>query len=296
MKAKAISIILLLTGIGLLTQCKPPKADKKETLSVTIDPQKYFLETIVGNRYDINCVVPSGSNPESFDVAPSQMLALSKSIAYFKVGYLGIENTLIEKVRNNHPHLQIFDCSVGIEASQHDHDHDHDHTNCNHGHEGGDPHTWSSPATAKIMVTNMYNAVVKLDSLNKEQYTINYNTLMTDFAKTDSIIKSYIAKAPSKSFIIYHPSLTYFANEYGLEQLPIEYEGKNPSPTQLKDLIDEARADNVKVVFIQQEFDTKNAETIAEAIGAKPITINLLSYYWSEELIKIAKALALDFE
>lgn len=285
-------IIFTLLSFTLFS-CKPPKTDKANTLSVTIDPQKYFLSTIVGDHFKVECLVPSGANPESADFTPQQMINLNKSLAYFKIGYMGIENTLVKKVSQSNPDLKLIDCSAGIqvigEACTHDHDHGGDH---HHGHAGGDPHTWSSVKSAKIIADNMYKAVLELDKENEADYQANYNKLIAEFNQTDSIIRSYLDKAPSKSFIIYHPALSYFAEEYGLTQYSIEHEGKNPSPSQLKELIDKAKAEGVKVVFIQKEFDTKNAETVASAIGAETITINPLSYYWSEEMIKIAKALA----
>lgn len=294
-----LAITTILLGILSLSGCKPSKADKARTLSVTIEPQKYFLSKIAGNHYEVNCIVPSGSNPESADFTPSQMMALDKSVAYFKIGYLGIENTLIDKVSQTNPELKVVNCSQGIEligdAHIHceDDNHDHNHT---HAHAAGDPHTWSSVRSAKIIVENMYKAVLELDASNEADYTANYDKLVAEISSTDSIIKSYLDKAPSKSFIIYHPALSYFADEYGLTQYSIEHEGKNPSPSQLKELIDKAKAEGIKAVFIQQEFDTKNAETIAEAINGKTIPINPLSYNWSEEMIKIAKALAQENE
>ncbi|WP_029904547.1 metal ABC transporter solute-binding protein, Zn/Mn family [Prevotella sp. 10(H)] len=288
-------ILTLFSCLLFLNGCKPAGNNKTKTLSVTIDPQKYFLGTIVGDHYNVNCIVPSGANPESADFSPSQMMSLDKSAAYFKIGYLGIENTLIDKVTKSNPYLKVIDCSEGIKQIGDPHIHcgedGHDHSHA-HGHAGGDPHTWSSVKSARIIVENMYKAILELDKENEADYTANYEKLTTEVNKTDSIIKSYLAKAPSKSFIIYHPALSYFADEYGLTQYSIEHEGKNPSPSQLKELIDKAKAEGVKTVFIQQEFDTKNAETIAEAIGGKTIPLNLLSYNWSDEMIKIAKALA----
>jgi len=291
--------ILTVLAFTLFNACNQPKTDGIKTLSVTIEPQKYFLKAIVGDHYNINCVVPSGTNPESADFTPAQMINLDKSIAYFKIGYLGIENSLIDKVTKGNDLIKIIDCSDGIriigDTHSHDH-HDHDgHQHCHHhGHIGGDPHTWSSVTSAKIMVQNMYKAVLELDKENEVTYQANYNNLISEINATDSIIRSYLAKAPAKAFIIYHPALSYFAEEYGLTQYSIEHEGKNPSPSQLKTLIDTAKSEGVKVVFIQREFDTKNAETIAKAIGGKTVPLNLLSYNWSEEMIKIAKALALD--
>ncbi len=292
-------IAVFIISILSFTGCKPSgNTNGKDTLSVTIDPQKYFLSTIVGDHFDVNCIVPSGSNPESADFTPSQMMALDKSIAYFKIGYLGIENTLIDKVSKSNPNLKIVDCSTGIESVGdphiHDHDadgHDHDH---HYAHAGGDPHTWSSVESAKVIIRNMYNGVLELDKVNEAAYKANYDKLLAEINGTDSIIKAYLSKAPSKSFIIYHPALSYFAEEYGLTQYSIEHEGKNPSPAQLKELIDKAKKEGIKIVFIQQEYDMKNAETVARAIDGKIVPLNLLSYQWSEEMIKIAKALALE--
>ncbi len=299
---KCVISYILCSVFILLAGCKDVKKETVRTISVTINPQKYFLEQIVGNKFNVNCVVPAGSNPESFDPAPSQMMALSKSEAFFKVGYLGIENTLLEKARQNNPDLKLIDCSEGIvpvdgnlhEDCAHGH-HDH-HNDAHSGHVGGDPHIWSSPLTARTMVENMYLAVVDMDSVNRKYYKVNYDKLIGEINHTDSIISVLIAKAPSKGFIIYHPALSYFANEYGLTQYSIEYEGKNPSPAQLKNLIDRAKEEGVKVVFIQQEFDTKNAQTVADAIGGKAVVIDLMAYDWHHEMIKIAKALALENE
>lgn len=282
-----------------LISCNSSKKEEIRILSVTIEPQKYFLEQLVGDKFEINCVVPNGANPESFDLAPSQMLTVNKSLAYFKVGHLGIENTWINNISEANKDIEFVDCSIGItlieEHECNDPDHNHGHTT--HAHAGGiDPHTWSSPASAKIMVDNMYKTIVRLDSLNKSYYTENYTKVINEINRTDSIIKDYIDKAPSKSFIIFHPALSYFSQEYGLTQLTIEHEGKNPSPSQLKLLIDEAKKEKVKAVFMQQEFDPKNVETIAGAIGVKPVPVNLLAYNWSDEMVKIARTIAFGNE
>ncbi|MBB4035834.1 zinc transport system substrate-binding protein [Dysgonomonas hofstadii] len=287
-------IIVVLSLIFLSIGCTPPK-EKPKTLTVTIEPQKYFLEAIVGHHYKVECIVPGGANPESADFTPSQLMNLDKSVAYFKIGYLGIENTLIEKVTKTNDKIKVINCSEGIELVGEPCDQE-SHDGHNHGHAGGDPHIWSSVTSAKKMAENMYRAILELDAENEADYTANYNKLVVDINKTDSIIRSYLDKAPSKAFIIYHPALSYFAKEYGLTQHSIEHEGKNPSPSQLKALIDTAKTENVKVVFIQREFDIKNAETIAEAIQGKTVPLNLLSYYWDEEMIKVAKALAQKYE
>jgi len=285
-----LSVILL-----VISSCNAPRLDKEETLFVSIEPQKFFLQSIVGDRFEVISIIPEGSNPETFDPAPSQMVALGKSKMYFKVGRLGFENVWLENLKKNNPGLIIVDCSKGIDILEHDcHEHEHEHGG--HGHADGDPHIWSSPATASLIAKNMYEAIIGIDKENEEYYKKNYTKLLSGINHTDSVIRHYLDKAQSRSFVIYHPALSFFSREYGLEQLPMEYDGKNPSPSQLKSLVDLAKDKEVKVVFIQKEFDKKNAETIAKELDAEVVPINLLSYYWSEEMIKVAKSLAGEYE
>lgn len=294
LKINKLSIFIFLIATGLFFSCSKNK-ENSTNLSVTIEPQRYFLEQIVGDKYTVTSLVPEGVNPESFDPAPSQMVALANSKAYFKIGFLGIENTLVDKVQNESK-LNIIDCSKGIDiiAEAHDH-HDEEHGHY-HSHAGGDPHYWSSITSAKVTMSNMLDAMKRIDPENEIVYTNNYQEEITRINDTDSIIENIFSKASTKSFVIYHPSLSYFAREYGLEQLSIEHEGKNPAPAQLKKLIDQAKEKGVKAVLVQQEFDIKNAEIIAEQIGAKTYPINLLSYQWHDEMIKIAKAIAAQDE
>lgn len=269
------------------------KNDSKPILSVSIEPQKFFLDTLVRDKYEIYTVIPSGSNPETFDPSPSQMVKVGKSKAYYQIGKLGLENTWLNNIKYNNPDMVIVDCSQGIDVLE---DH-HEQGDINgHSHPNGDPHIWSSTKTALIVAKNMYNSLILLDKGNQELYLDNFINLERRINRTDSIIKTYLANAPSKSFIIYHPALSYFSNEYGLNQLTIEVDGKAPTPKQLSQLIQRAKKENVKVIFVQAEFDQKNAEVIAEETGAKIVPFNPLSYNWDKEMINIAKALALKDE
>lgn len=281
--------ILYLVTVFLFMGCNLSQKDE-DILSVSIEPQAFFLKEIAGDKFEINTAIPIGSNPEVYDPSPSQMVDISKSKLYFKIGNLGFENTWLHNIEVNSPAMKIIDCSVGLNLIEGDHE------NCNeHGHNhhtGVDPHIWSSPKTASVVAKNIYNALIEFDDKNKSYYLENYQELEKSISQTDSIVKSYIEQAPSKSFIIYHPALTYFAEEYGLNQLCIEIDGKTPAPTHLSELIEKGKKENVKVIFVQAEFDEKNAITIAKEIGADVVRINPLSYNWHDEMIKIAKAIA----
>ncbi|NDW09877.1 hypothetical protein D0T56_09470 [Dysgonomonas sp. 520] len=284
-----ILILISLLIAFAFSGCKKQKNEKEaKTLFVSIEPQKFFLDNIAGELFSVKAIIPNGSNPEVYDPTPSQMLEIGKSRLYFKVGLLGFENTTLNKILQNNKNLKIVNNSEFIPLSG-EHQHDGD---CSHGHDGPDPHVWSSPNTARMMAESMYKTMIAEDASNKPHYDIAFKNLEKIFAETDSVIRYYLADAPSCSFIIYHPALTYFAEEYGLKQHSIESNGKQPTPSDLKRLVDIARSENIKVVFVQAEFDKKNAETIAKEIGAKVVSINLLSYNWDEEMIKIAKALS----
>jgi zinc transport system substrate-binding protein len=275
--------ILFLFSACLFFSCgQTPKNDGK-TLTVTIAPQRFFLEKLVGDSYQINTLVPPATSPETYEPSPATMIELGKSRIYFKVGFLGFENAWAQKLKENNPGTTIVDCSQGVDLMHDEHE---------HSEQGADPHIWTSPKNALVLSKNMLNALVELNPENKDSLQANYEKLAGKIEATDSIIRQKLADVPSRRFIIYHPALSYFARDYGLEQYSIEFEGKNPSPVQIKDIVDLATANRIKTVFVQAGFDTKNAEVIAQEAGAKVYPINPLSAEWDKELLRIADILA----
>lgn len=303
---KYLYIIFLLVLIVGCTSGSRNNNEGKRVLTVTIEPQRYFLDQIVGDAFIINTLVPPGSSPETYEPAPSVMVDMAKSDIYFIVGDLGFENAWSKRLAENNPNVAIVNCSEGIERmeghdhshdQEHDHAHDHDHHHGDitahvHAHSGVDPHVWSSPRAVKVFARNMLEAVVKLDPDNEETFRTNFDILSVKIEQTDSLICDLLKDAPSKSFIIYHPALGYFARDYGLHQLSIEFEGKSPSPSQIKEMVDVARKEKINTLFIERGFDTKNASVIAQEIGAEVFEIDPLRYEWDEELLRIATILA----
>lgn len=278
---RLFSILLLV----LLVSCTT-KTHTDNKIFVTIEPQRYFVEQLADSLFMIETMVPPGSSPETFDPSPSQMVEIANCKAYFAVGKLGFEEVWLPKLQTNFPEVRFFNTSLNIipEMTYLDHG--------NHKHEGVDPHTWSSPKGAAIMVKNMYDALSEIDPENKNVYAINYDKLLKQIEEINQQVEELLKTTQQKSFIIYHPALTYFARDYGLKQYCIETDGKEPSPEQLKNLIRTAREKEIKTIFIQKEFDKKNAETISEETGCQLVVIDPLSYNWPEETLKIAKALA----
>lgn len=288
---KEFKVLISALFVLILMACGDKRADER-IVSVTIEPQRYFAEKIAGDKFKINCVVPAGQSPETYDPTPQQMVQVGKSQGYLRIGSIGFEQAWMDNIRNNNPGLKVFDLSEGIDllkSPEEEEEHDHHH----HHHPGGvDPHTWSSISGAKVIAKNTLDVFVSLDPENKEYYQANYEQLTKEIGETEKTVSGLLHSLDNKTFIIYHPALTYLANEYGLTQLCIEMDGKEPSPAQLKELVETAREHNAKVVFIQREFDQKNAELIAKETGCRLIPINPLDYDWSKEMIHIAKSLA----
>ena len=272
--------------------------EAKPVITVTLEPQRYFTEAIAGDKFKVVSMVPKGSSPETYDPVPQQLVSLGDSKAYFRIGYIGFEQTWMDRLMNNTPHIQVFDTSKGIDLILNDNEHGngyHDHEGHNHpGHNHAvEPHIWNSTANALILAGNTFKALCMLDKPNEAYYLARYDSLCQRIQHTDSLIRRQLsAPEAAKAFMIYHPALSYFARDYGLHQISIEEGGKEPSPAHLKALIDLCQAEDVRVIFVQPEFDKRNAETIAQQTGTKVIPINPLSYDWEEEMLNVAKALA----
>lgn len=282
--------VCLLTLMSACRRTTPPADDGTPTLTVTIEPLRYFAEAIAGGHFEVNCMVPEGNSPETYDPTPRQLVELTKSRAYLRIGHIGFEQVWMERLEANAPGMQVFDTSRGISLIR-----DEGHAHGGHSHAGGvEPHIWNSPANARIIARNVCDALCRLDSANASFYTSRLDSLNRVISRTDSIVRQLLAGGRQRAFLIYHPALSYFARDYGLTQLCLEEGGKEPSPAHLKQLIATCRAKGVRTIFVQKEFDSRNAELAAKEIGAKLVVINPLNYHWNEELVRTAEQLAID--
>ncbi|RBQ27744.1 MULTISPECIES: metal ABC transporter solute-binding protein, Zn/Mn family [Arcobacteraceae] len=278
-------------------------ADKPQ-LTVNILPQKYFVEKIVKDKFDINVMVKPGSSPHNFEPKPSQMKALNISKAYFLVGDPS-ELAWIDRFKQNAKNTFFVDTTIGIEKiamvehSHHEHDHDEDdpfHEHHDHDEDGLDPHTWLDPISVKIQVKNIYEAMLKIDEKNSEFYRINYEDFIKELDNLDNEIKDILAPYKGKSFMVFHPSWGYFAKQYGLNQIPIEIEGKEPKPNELVKLIKDAKEHDIKIIFVAPQFSQKSAKTISTNIGGSVVSIDPLSEDWKDSMIKTAKEIANSYK
>ena len=255
------------------------ESNAKPTVTVTIPPYKYFVEKIAGDKVDVNVMVSNGNNPETYEPNAQQMMELSNSALYLKVGSIGFEQTWIKKLQDNAPDMKVIDTSVGIKPAQ---------------TPGGniDPHVWMSCKNARIISSNIFKALCQLEPENKTFFQKNYQQLLSNIDRQDSIIRKCFKDNPEmvRKFVIYHPILTYFARDYQLEQLAIEEEGREPSAAQLKSLIERARKQKIRYCLIQAEFANRNTTTFIKESQTKAMDINPLQADWANAMKEVSLA------
>lgn len=266
MKKAFIHIAALFLCFG----CASQPQDDREQLYVSILPLRSIVGEIVGDDFRIECLVPPGASPETFEPTPRQIIGLNEAKLVFSVGLIDFERSMLTKLRQPE---RIVDLSRGTEPIEGSCSHAH------HGHShphGVDPHIWTSPRELQIMADNAFKAICACwpDSV---KYVRNYERLATRLAQLESDTGARLAQSGVRTFVIYHPALTYYARAYGLRQVAIEEDGKEPSAKRLAQLIEEARAEGVSRIFYQSQFPVSTVEVIAGDIGAETVAIDPLA-------------------
>lgn len=265
-------------------------------VAVSIPPQKYFVEAIGGAQVAVTVLVPPTAEPETYEPTPRQVMALAHSELFLGIG-VPIENAWIPRFQAANPKLVVVNTTRGIEKMpmiRHVHESDHSYTTHSSEKTGLDPHVWLSPVLARIVAMNTRDALIAADPTHAADYRQGYARLARTIDQVDEQILSTLTEHPLKqtAFIVFHPAFGYFAAAYGLKQVPIEMEGKEPGPKQLAELIDYAKKNNIRVVFIEPQFAQKAAQTIAQSIGGAVATIDPLQEDWPAGMTAIAAALA----
>lgn len=286
----------MLLPLIMLAACR--KADSRPTLTVSVEPQRYLLERIAGDDWEVKSLLEKGSDPESFDPSISAISAVMDSKAYFYNGQIPFEEKLRGRIASETGSVAMFDTSDGIElisGTHSHHDHDGDNHSHLHDHDGEvvyDPHTWSSVKNAMIISDNMLKAMIELDPDNASIYTANHAKLRAELQSLDDRYAAALSDRKGDSFMMWHPSLSYFARDYGLNQMAVDSENKELSAAGFKDKIDRARSERARVFIIQPEYDRRRSDELARQIGAQVVEVNLLSYDWIDELDKVVSAMA----
>lgn len=260
----------------------------KEALkvSVSIVPQRYFVEKIGGDLVDVSVMVLPGANPATYEPKPRQMVALTVSEIYFAVG-VPFEGVWLKKFIGVNPEMMVVHTEDGIDKMPMISGRHHEDKRHRHGVE--DPHIWLSPPLVMLQARNILDALLKVNPENKEMFEANYKAFIMELVDLDSEIRGILGDNKDVCFMVYHPAWGYFAEAYGLRQIPVEIEGKRPTPKELGGLILRAVEDGIKVLFVQPQFSVKNADIIAKAIGGQVMFADPLRLDWAENLVEVAE-------
>jgi len=254
---------------------------------VSILPQKAIVQHIGKDLVSVQVMVSPGVNPATYEPKPGQMARLSHTRLYFSVG-VPFENAWLPRFAAANPKMVIVPSDQGIKKlpmAPHD-----DDSRGQHDEELLDPHVWLAPLLIKTMARNVQAALVRQMPEHREQLSHNLITFEKELDSVDHTIRQMLEPLRGKHFFVFHPSWGYFANTYGLIQVPVEIEGKAPKPAQLKDLIEEAQKLKIKAIFVQPQFSTRSAQIIADAIGGRVITADPLAPDLLENLVRQAQA------
>jgi len=292
-----LSIVLSSAFILIFTPHAFP--NDKLPVFVSIVPQKYFVQQIGKDLVDVQVMVQPGANPATYEPKPRQMADLSKTKIYFSIG-VPVENAWLKKIAAANPKMKVAHTDHGIEkihmaAHHHHHDKedehhekDENHEEGEHGHSGLDPHIWLSPPLVMTQARTILSVLQEVDPTHRAAYEANYKVFISGIVNLDLDLKNIFAGKRGLQFMVFHPAWGYFAQAYGLEQVPIEIEGKDPKSAQLKELIKHARENGIKVVFVQPQFSTKSAKLVAKEIGGEVAFVDPLAENWSANLREVA--------
>ncbi|NCA69159.1 MAG: ABC transporter substrate-binding protein [Sphingobacteriia bacterium] len=282
-------IICLLLGAGA--------AQGAPTLSVfvSIPPQATFVTRIGGADVQVQALIQPGQDPHAFEPTARQIAALAEADLYVRSG-MPFEDAWLPRLQAASPSMRVLDPRDGVDLRAQDGGHDrhgHDHEGHeHHGHGDWDPHLWTSPARVKIMGAAIRDALVALDPAHAESFMAGFERFAADLDVLDAEIRARLAGVRSRRFLIHHPAWGYFADDYGLEQVAIERAGKEPGARALSGLIEQARREQIRVVFAQPQINPVAAEQVAAAIGGRVAVIDPLASDYFENLLRVADLIA----
>lgn len=271
---------------------------------VSILPQQYLVERIAGSRVEVLTLVQPGDNEATYSPGPATLAALDGARVWFTMG-VHFENAWLGRITRDRPGMEVIPLaaelplrrteeSIVVRDAARDHSHDHDH---DHNHGGmPDPHTWTDPRLAARMVERIAAALARLDPAGAEEYRARSLELQGELLALHEEIAARLAPVSGRAFIVFHPSWGYFADAYGLVQLPIEVGGREPGPRSLAEVIRRGREAGVRAVFVQQQFSQRSALAVAQALGAEVVEADPLALDYIDNLRTVAARMAAALE
>lgn len=288
--------VFLPGGMNVLMSCDSGRDSGDDALPrvvVSIPPLEYFARCIGGDSVRVSSLLPESSDPETFSPGISAMRELAASRVFVTTGTLPFEDALLSNIRSNNPGLQVVAVNDGIDLIYGTHSHDGAVGDHGHGHSGdADPHVWSSMKNAKIIADNVFDALVGVAPEHRGYFEERRNRLVARLDSLDNVAAEELLRSKRGGFAVWHPSLSYFARDYALEQIAFNAENKETSSRRLRSRLDEARRSGVDVLIVPSGVDEEKVAVVADGLGVEPVAVNLMSADWEGEMMRVAAAVA----
>lgn len=290
MPIKLTFFFVLFCSIALLIFPTAAHADEKRShyVLVSVAPYKSFVEKIAGDTVKTGIMVPAGASIHTYEPTPKEMLAASNADVWFLIGE-AFESKAVKAFQSHNRKMLLVDLRQGVDLISNDPNYKPKGHVCKHCL---DLHIWLSPRQSKIQARLIAETLTRLYPENKEKYASNLQKFLLELDQLDQYISGLMKPLQGRTVMVSHPAYAYFCRDYGLNQLSIEYEGKDPTPYQLTKVIDQARNDQIKTIFIQPQYNNKGARLIAEHLGAKVVTLDPYSENYLESMREIARQFA----
>lgn len=259
------------------------------TLAVSIEPLRAMLEPLAAGRFEVVGIMDRSADAESFEPSVSRRMAAEKAAGVFLTGMLPFEKSLAASLPDS---VAAVDLSRSVDLIYGTHDHDGGHADADHKHGSPDPHIWTSARNARRIVAAMAAELTRLDPAGAALYAARRDSIDRGLRALDEYADSLLREAPARSFLVWHPSLSYFARDYGLRQVALGMEGKDMSASQLRGAIETARSSGARVFLMERGADTGRARSISAEVGARAVEIDPMSAEWQEQIKLMADELA----
>ncbi len=291
MKRAIIIFSLAWLLVSCISQKNKKEDEEKPVITVSILPLKTFVEKIAGNDFEINVLLPPGASPAAFSLVPSQLKKITRSAYWLRIGHIGFEYSWKDKIQQVNLKMKVVDLSEGLNLIESEVQPDSEQNSTG----GINPHTWLSPTLVKQMAGRITEELSLLNPEKKEVYRKNYSQFAQEINQLDAEIKNALNDFGGREFIMFHPSLAYYAREYNLVQHSLEPGGKEPTPQRMARLVDFAKKENIRVIYIQSDLDLEQARVFAEEIDGEIVQMWPLNPAWAENLQDITKMLVRHF-
>lgn len=265
-------------------------ATHKPSVIVSVAPHKFFVEKIAEGTVTVDLMVPAGASSHTFEPTPKQMLNASKADLWFQIGE-GFEPRASGALRSHNSGMQLVDLRKDLSLI---YDSDCSKGHCCAAHAKADcvdPHFWLSARQAKIQAKTIADALSQRYPQNANLYAQNLTLFSQQLDTLDHEITHLLASLKNRTVMVSHPAYAYFCRDYQLQQLSIEFEGKDPAPQQLTKILEQARKEKIKTIFIQMQYNNKGARLIANEIDARVVTLDP----YAEQYFDTMRAIAHQF-